>query len=221
METRILTAGADKGITRPLYEAVFSDPPVFVDFYYREICPENTVFCRVEDGRAVSMLHLNPYRLRFCGAEIQGWYMVAVATDPAYRHRGLMAGLIREAADWLRARHVPFVYLMPVDERIYAGQDFHTVCPFAGWEAPDGPLESQFDLYCVPDERYCRLRAAEQALGEEEDGLPPHPVFMFRITDETRFGALSGLDRKLGRTPSPDECITFLRRLRIRLAEDV
>ena len=167
MAIRILKPEDDKRITRPLYEAVFSDGPRFVDYYYREICAGNTVLCKLERGRPIAMLHLNPHRMMFCGSPVTAYYVVAVATVPERRHEGHMADLLRAAAEYARAQQAPFLYLMPVDERIYAGQSFFRVCDFSAEALPYAVVQQSFDLYCVQTEQIERALPAFEALAKE------------------------------------------------------
>ena len=114
--------------TRPLYEEVFSeDSRSFVDYYYTEKTKDNVIYAAEEDGQICGMLHLNPYVLSVNGTEKEVNYIVAVATQEAYRRRGYMAALLRRSLRDMYEAGQSFTFLMPVAEGIYLPHDFRTV----------------------------------------------------------------------------------------------
>ena len=73
---------AEHGLTRPLYEEVFSeDSKRFVDYYYTEKTKDNQIYVAEEDGGIQAMLHLNPYELNVNGMKKKANYIVAVGTE--------------------------------------------------------------------------------------------------------------------------------------------
>lgn len=114
--------------TRPLYEEVFDeDSKSFVDYYYTEKTKDNQIYVLEEDGDIRSMLHLNPYHLMVNGTKKQAHYIVAVATQTAYRQRGYMKALIKKALKDMYDNGESFTFLMPAAEAIYLPHDFRTV----------------------------------------------------------------------------------------------
>ncbi len=118
----------EHGSTRPLYEEIFDeDSPSFVDYYYTEKTKDNQIYVLEADGDIRSMLHLNPYRLMVNGSEKLVHYIVAVATQEAYRHRGYMKAIIKKALKDMYDNGESFTFLMPASEAIYLPHDFRTV----------------------------------------------------------------------------------------------
>lgn len=119
MEIRRLKP-CEHGRTRPLYEEIFpEDDAEFVDYYYTWKTRDNVIFV-AEDGDGIhAMVHLNPFCVRYFGRDVQMHYIVAVATQPQYRHRGLMRNLLALAEQEMRAAGEPFTFLMPASEAIY------------------------------------------------------------------------------------------------------
>lgn len=115
--------------TRILYEEVFAeDEKAFVDYYYRVCAAENEIFVwETDKDEIVSMLHLNPYRMRIGEREAIVNYIVAVATREAYRGRGLMRGLLLAALAHMDEEKQPFTFLMPAAEAIYTPYDFRFI----------------------------------------------------------------------------------------------
>lgn len=107
-------------LTKPLYEEVFSeDKGAFSDYYYDQAAPKSTIYAARDEDGIHSMIHLNPYTLCWNGELIEIPYIVAVATQEKLRHRGLMRTLLEQIFLDLEAEHVPFAFLMPIDEAIY------------------------------------------------------------------------------------------------------
>ena len=57
------------------------------------------------------------------GYEVKSNYIVAVATKKEYRHRGYMRILLKKALRDMADMGMPFVFLMPASESIYAPFD--------------------------------------------------------------------------------------------------
>lgn len=179
--------------SRGLYEKVFSgDTKRFVDYYYTCKIKDNQILALEEDGQIVSMLHLNPYCMIVNGYEVKSNYMVAVATHEKYRHRGYMRILMERALKDMSCQGMPFTFLMPVSESIYAPFDFVWICPYT--ELPDRIMQmdmetqnrylaARYQMFCKRDERYMENRRAERLAEEGEPPAEAMPPYMVRITD--------------------------------------
>ncbi len=123
-QVRLLT-GAKKAACRELWEEIFTeDSERFLDYYGRWKYPENECFGIFDGGRLVSMAQFNPYEIRIRGSAssvrtVKSHYIVAVATGEEYRHKGMMAAILRESLGRMREEGMPFVFLMPAAEAIY------------------------------------------------------------------------------------------------------
>lgn len=122
--------------TRALWEEVFAeDTGRFLDYYYREKAPRSQIHALFEgNGRAVSMVQLNPYAVLYHGEKRLSYYIVGVATAREYRRRGCMAFLLRRALAQARAEGCPFVFLMPADPAIYEPFGFRYGCRLVSFE---------------------------------------------------------------------------------------
>ncbi|MDO5695380.1 MAG: GNAT family N-acetyltransferase [Eubacteriales bacterium] len=117
----------EKRATVSLYEEAFpQDEKVFVDAFYKYEVPHNRVAGAFKDGILQSMMHLHPMRLRGGALEVETVYIVAVATYRACRKRGLYRQLLRWTMNKLYGESMPFVLLMPANERIYYPFGFRT-----------------------------------------------------------------------------------------------
>ncbi len=209
----------DKQCTRKLYEEAFEDPTEFVDYYYREKCSDNRIIASVEDGKVISMLHLNPYYVNLCGNVVKSYYIVAVATTKSRRHEGQMARVFEKTFELLKAEHIPFVFLMPVDEAIYSWMGFKKICDFSPVKIDSyDNIIAKYDVYCVRDDDYLRRMAMEDILREQDNGetLPDNPIIMAKITDFDAFRLAAGR----GFTDE-DEAMNWLKSKRIYICEEV
>ncbi len=181
--------------SRALYEEAFpEDTKNFVDYYYQYKTRDNEILGLREDGRLVSMLHLNPYTMIVNGYEVESDYIVAVATHKDYRRRGYMRLLMEKALKDAAAKRMPFVFLMPASISLYAPFDFVWICPHTRLpkrvEAMDADSQNRYlaarcQMFCKRDRRYMEnLRAQERAeAGEATAGEGKVPPYLARATD--------------------------------------
>lgn len=106
---------------RKLYEEIFDeDSPAFVDYYFRVKAAENEIFVvENEKQEILATLHLNPYKMMFCGEKAKTNYIVAVATRADCRHQGMMRSLLQASLQEMYRRKETFTWLMPAAEAIY------------------------------------------------------------------------------------------------------
>ena len=182
-----------KKCSRSLYEEVFAeDSARFVEFYYTYKTRENQILALEQDGMLVSMLHLNPYGMVVNGYETPANYIVAVATKKEYRHRGYMRLLLEKALKDMGDQGMPFTFLMPASEKIYAPFDFVWICSYTNLssrvermdaEEQNRYLASRYQVFCKRDRTYMENLAAERKAEEGETVPEKMPPFMARITD--------------------------------------
>lgn len=177
------------GLTRKLWEHVFQeDGKAFLDYYYFLKTRDNQIYVIEEDGDIRSMLHLNPYQLCVEDGQFSCNYIIAVATEEAYRKRGYMGKLLVKSMLDMYGKKEPFTFLMPVAEAIYTPYDFRFVYGQVQNEeyGVEGPLSvclqdasisdtgamaeffnenfsKQFQVCTVRDERYYQTMIFEQA----------------------------------------------------------
>ena len=106
---------------RKLYEEIFDeDSPAFVDYYFRVKAAENEIFVvENEKQEILATLHLNLYKMMFCGEKAKTNYIVAVATRADCRHQGMMRSLLQASLQEMYRREETFTWLMPAAEAIY------------------------------------------------------------------------------------------------------
>lgn len=138
----------EHGKTRALWEQIFiEDSADFLDYYYKIKTADNEIYTAEEDGLFRSMLQLNPYRMHLSGCEVMTHYVIAVATEKEYRHRGLMAALLKKSMRQMYENREPFVFLMPAAEAIYRPFDFRYIYGQTGTVIASKNLEG------IPEDR--------------------------------------------------------------------
>lgn len=114
--------------TRALWERIFKeDTGRFLDYYYGRKAEENEIFVVEDEGLPRAMLQLNPYDVYLGERSAHVHYIVGVATDLKYRHRGLMRRLLQYSMEEMYDQGEPFTFLMPAAEAIYAPFGFRFV----------------------------------------------------------------------------------------------
>lgn len=183
----------EKERSRELYVKIFTeDTQRFVDCYYHYKVKDNQILVLEEDEQIVSMLHLNPYQMIVNGYEVKCNYIVAVATQENYRHRGYMRILLEQALKDMAKQGMPFTFLMPASESIYAPFDFVWICPYTtlsprvermNAENQNRYLASRYQLFCKRDEKYMEYFLAQKEAMRGESQTEQMPPYMARITD--------------------------------------
>ena len=84
-------AEEEKMKSKPLWNQCFpEDSPAFVSYYYREKTKNNRILVKMEGDAILTMLHRNPYALRWKDTQWTADYIVGVATKRDRRHEGHM-----------------------------------------------------------------------------------------------------------------------------------
>lgn len=158
----------EHGQTRRLYENVFAeDSAAFVDYYYRWKTKDSRIYAAQEDGEIRAMVHLNPFQMYVKGEVQTVYYIVAVATQQEYRHRGLMRRLMAMAEQEAEEEGVKFLFLMPASEKIYTPLGYRFFCSQRkGVLTPDGILSA----FCRRPEKEERAKEAETTAKAETAG---------------------------------------------------
>lgn len=107
-----------------LWKECFHDTDAFMAYYFDYYLRDNRVLVLEQENQLKSMIHLNPYTLSVCGKNIDSLYVVGVATDADFRHRGAMTQLLQRTFSDCHAQRIPLIYLMPADEAIYTPFQF-------------------------------------------------------------------------------------------------
>ena len=108
---------------RDLWKKAFGDTDDFLDLFFSTAYAPERCLCAVEDGRVQSVLYWFDCYLK--NEKIA--YIYAVATDPAFRGRGLCRKVMEQTMTVLRDRGYAAAMLLPQEEwliAMYAGMGF-------------------------------------------------------------------------------------------------
>lgn len=156
-----------------LWARAFGDTDAEIGRFFDTAYPESTGFCAEEDGAVVAMLFALPLTLAHDEETQKAAYLYAVATDEAFRGRGICRALMEFAEKTLRKRYLSCLLLVPETEKLaayyetmgYARQDSCAVQTLRA-DAPQGaaavvtPQEyaglRETLLFDVPHARYSK-----------------------------------------------------------------
>lgn len=108
---------------RALWKKAFGDSDAFLDIFFSTAYAPDRCRCVAEDGLVQSALYWFDCELE--GSKIA--YLYAVATDPAYRGRGLCTMVMEDTMTVLRDRGYAGAVLLPQEDwliQMYAGMGF-------------------------------------------------------------------------------------------------
>ena len=93
MRTR-KTGPDDIPALKALWKQAFGDTDAEIDSFFKTVYPEATGFCAEEDGAVIAMLFALPLTLAHGEETQKAAYLYAVATDEAFRGRGVSTDII-------------------------------------------------------------------------------------------------------------------------------
>ena len=112
------------GKTRALNELCFPGEEFAREYYDEGGILENRVIVKELDGKVVAQAHLAPRKAWYRRPDGTPYfqqvdYILCVATDPAYRHRGFMDEVMELAIRKLQEEGQPWTFLIAVNKEIY------------------------------------------------------------------------------------------------------
>lgn len=110
---------ADLIQARQLWEACFHDHPAFLDWYFQTRFQPEDGLGIFQGQRLLCDLHLAPRQIKIRNKIYPSAYLIALATDPAFRRLGLAKNLLTYALRHLAAHRRFFTFLLPFDTMFY------------------------------------------------------------------------------------------------------
>jgi predicted acetyltransferase len=140
-------------MAKEIWHTCFDDQPAFVDWYFaNRIKPHEVMgyFPAKGDRSLLADLHMAPYQLRLRNKLFPCAYLIALATRPEYRGRGIAKELLRHTLTHLAERGVCFSILLPFDLGFYTRLGWGVISrhqtiqvkKFPAQNTPERPLAS-------------------------------------------------------------------------------
>ncbi|MBO7319105.1 MAG: GNAT family N-acetyltransferase [Clostridia bacterium] len=107
------------GSLTELWHKVFGDDEEYIKLFFKEAYYDCDCFAEISEGKIVSAFYLLKSSIRIDGKLFNGRYLYAAATLPEYRGKGLMAKLIKDAQDSIKANDIDFIALVPASDSLY------------------------------------------------------------------------------------------------------
>ncbi len=150
---RRLTSEEIEGL-KTLYTESFADSSGYIDYFFKEKYDSSRVVFHQEAGQIISALYFIDKRISLFEKPLLVPFVVAVATKPAFRRKGYMKLVMKQALYKLRNEHVTLTVLSPFDPAYYDRFGFVTVVSAETRIYPKQPSDfhvhpSQPDLHDV------------------------------------------------------------------------
>lgn len=112
------TVPGDLPALKALWKQAFGDSDAEIDAFFTAVYPSAFGFCAEEDGRVIAMLYALPVTLAEGEQTQKAAYLYAVATDEAFRKRGVCRSLMEYAERALQKRYLACLLLVPATETL-------------------------------------------------------------------------------------------------------
>ncbi|MBQ8533588.1 MAG: GNAT family N-acetyltransferase [Clostridia bacterium] len=101
---------------KELYNAVFEDEADFCDRFFNRFYHPLNVYCKTEEGKLCSALHVIDVTLKDEKRFYRAGYIFAAATYPEYRGKGYMGELIKDAIEGAKNKGTDMLFLIVAEE---------------------------------------------------------------------------------------------------------
>ncbi|MBO7346610.1 MAG: GNAT family N-acetyltransferase [Bacteroidales bacterium] len=89
------------------------DTDQFVDFYFQQQYRQECTIVFRENNRLTAALQMLPYKMSFCGGEVNVVYISGAATFPQFQNQGMMAALLKHSFQLNAQNQVAASVLIP------------------------------------------------------------------------------------------------------------
>ncbi len=104
---------------KTLWQTCFDDTEASLTYFFNQVYTDEHAISVERDGKIVSVLHMLPYRMQWCGQEIPVSYIYAACTAPEERGKGYMQEVLQKAFGTMHGRGILFTLLEPADPGLY------------------------------------------------------------------------------------------------------
>lgn len=150
----------DKDETKPLWRMCFpEDSESFVSYYYSEKTGDNEILVKKDNGFIISMVHKNPYMIKFRERQLKLNYLVAVSTEESRRREGHFRDVFVKLLHDEEAAGKPITYLVPVNPAVYEPMGFTFIGNVSAYELTEDAKNTLTRTMCRDTSEDCSLAA--------------------------------------------------------------
>jgi predicted N-acetyltransferase YhbS len=115
---------------KAIWRESFGDSEKYLDLFFDRVYQDENTLVYLENARVVSALYMLPYHIRTVEGDSEIVYLYALATEKAYRGRGIMSQLIKKSHLVSRERNYALSVLIPANDDLFAyyGQFGYVAC---------------------------------------------------------------------------------------------
>lgn len=209
----------DEVACKELWMKAFGDDEQFADSFIMRYYSRRRMLTAEAEGRMAAMLHLLPFRTELGRTT----YIYGVATDPAFRGRGLASQLMREAMRLIAERGDDAALLIPTPGKEWL-REFYGRFGFAGDVPARFVSADRFDFGTATRPPTGRWSGGATPRFRSPNSSPPPGIHSpGTLLRESLFFACAGIRPTLllptqGRQPAPNGRNRFRQHLRFRPA---
>lgn len=116
---------SELNLCKRLWNNCFSDESNYVEWYFENIAPQNSVLTIKDDhNNFIGMLHENSYTLKIGNTYTESDYIVGVAISPTHQNQGYFKKLMIESLSMAKEKNYELQFLSPIDKSIYHNLGF-------------------------------------------------------------------------------------------------
>lgn len=104
---------------KDIWNYCFRDEESFVNYYFNNKYKEENTVVLEEDGKIISSLQLNQYKVNLNNKNYDASYVVGVSTYPQARGKGFMKNIMEFSLNEMYKKNQLVSILMPIDYRLY------------------------------------------------------------------------------------------------------
>lgn len=146
-----------KNQLKMLWKDIFNDELCYIDWYFDNVYNEENTRLLLEKNKVIGMLFENRYHLSVENDRFMGRFLVGIGVTHERRGEGVMRDLLLKSLKEAYDFGEEFIYLTPIDKKIYERFDFSYISTLSRYELEFSVLsdfKKEFKIEKIQDESY-------------------------------------------------------------------
>ena len=146
-----------KNQLKVLWKDLFNDESDYINWYFDNVYNEENTKMFLKNNKVYGMLFENSYHISVDEDRFMGRYLVGVGVTPEKRGEGVMKELLLKSLKEAYDFGEEFIYLTPIDKKIYERFGFAYVSTLSKYELEFPVLcdfKKEFKIEKIQDESY-------------------------------------------------------------------